>query len=79
MMPSAKIDGRRWTSCQAVLPRAGPLPGLSPRQIIIVAVCLSLPRVRPSAKTLCRVPDYLPSAKGQVLDKDALSGSAITP
>ena len=49
----------------------------SPRQIIIVAVCLSLPRVRPSAKTLCRVPDYLPSAKGHALGKDALSGSAM--
>ena len=29
-MPSAKIDGRGWTSCQAVLPRAGPLPRVQP-------------------------------------------------
>ena len=62
--------------------------GFSPRQIIIVAVCLSLPRVWPSAKSLyrglffvegqthCRVPEHFPSANPQVLDKDALSGSA---
>ena len=74
MMPSAKIDDRGWTSCQAVLPR------VDPRQRIIVAVCLScqgssLPRARPSAKTLCRVLEHFSSVNPQALDKDALSDS----
>ena len=34
-----------------------------------------LPRVRPSAKTLCRVPEHFPSANPQALGKDDLFGS----
>ena len=34
-----------------------------------------MPRVRPSTKTLCRVPEHLPSANPLARGKDALSGS----
>ena len=78
MMPSAKIDGRGWKSCQAMLPRAGPCAclcrGSDPRQRLFAEDCSS-PRAWPSAKTLCRVPENLPSANPHALGKDALSGS----
>ena len=61
---------------ELLLPCACLCRGSGPRQRVFAEGC-SLPRVRPSAKTLCRVPDYLPSVKGQAIGKDALSGSVV--
>ena len=59
---------------QLLLPCAYLCRGSGPRQRVFAEGC-SLPRVRPSAKTLCRVPEHLPLANPQALGKDALSGS----
>ena len=72
-MSGGVTEGRLFAE-ELLLPCACLCRGSGPRQRVFAEGC-SLPRVRPSAKTLCRASDYLPSAKGQALGKDALSGS----
>ena len=67
-MPSAKIDGRGWKSCQAMLPRAGPLPRALDKELLLSCACLcrgSGPRQRVFAECPSIFPRQIlrPSAK----------------
>ena len=59
---------------ELLLPCACLCRGSGPRQRVFAEGC-SLPRARPSAKTLCRVLEHFSSVNPQALDKDALSDS----